>query len=200
MVDKVIYATGRRPNSAGLGLEEVGVKLGRFGAIVVDAYSQTGVPSIYAIGDVTDRVNLTPVAIHEGVAFVETVFRANPSKPDHALIATAVFTQPEIGTVGLSEEAAREIEEIEVYRSTFRPMNYVLADRDERMMMKLLVSTKTRKVVGCHIVGQGAGEMIQLVGVALKMGATKEDFDATMAIHPTAAEELVTMKDPVRVS
>ncbi len=200
MVDKVIYATGRRPNSAGMGLEEAGVELGRFGAIVVDDYSQTRVPSIYAIGDVTDRVNLTPVAIQEGVAFVETVFRSNPTKPDHDLIATAVFTQPEIGTVGLSEEDAREIEEIEVYRSTFRPMNYVLADRDERMMMKLLVSTKTRKIVGCHIVGQGAGEMIQLVGVAVKMGATKEDFDATMAIHPTAAEELVTMKDPVRVS
>ena len=200
VVDKVIYATGRRPNSAGLGLEEAGVELGRFGAVVVDDYSRTRVPSIYAVGDVTDRVALTPVAIREGAAFFETVFRGNPTRPDHALIPTAVFTQPEVGTVGLSEEDARELEEIEVYRSTFRPMMHILADRDERMLMKLIVSRKSRKVLGCHIVGQGAGEMIQLVGIPVKMGATKEDFDATMAVHPTAAEELVTMKEPVRTA
>jgi len=197
VVDQVLYATGRVANTAGLGLENAGVTLGRKGEIVVDGYSQTNIPSIYAVGDVTDRVNLTPVAIVEGAAFVDTVFHGIPTQPDHELIATAVFTQPEIGTVGLGEEAARENEEIEVYRAVFRPMAHILAGKSERMLMKLIVSKASRKVLGCHIVGHAAGEMIQLAGVALKMGATKEDFDRTMAIHPTAAEELVTMKTPV---
>ncbi|MBE9476440.1 MAG: FAD-dependent oxidoreductase, partial [Proteobacteria bacterium] len=197
VVDQVLYATGRVANTAGLGLENAGVTLGRKGQIVVDGYSQTNIASIYAVGDVTDRVNLTPVAIVEAAAFVDTVFHGKPTQPDHELIATAVFTQPEIGTVGLGEEAARAIEEIEVYRAVFRPMAHILAGKSERMLMKLIVSKATRIVLGCHIVGHAAAEMIQLAGVALKMGATKEDFDRTMAIHPTAAEELVTMKTPV---
>lgn len=200
IVDQVLYATGRVPMSADMGLEEVGVELGRKGAVKVDGYSQTSVPSIYAIGDVTDRVNLTPVAIREGVAFVETVFKGNPTQPDHELIPTAVFTQPEVGTVGMGEEEARDIEDIEVYRSAFRPMMHILAGKEERMLMKLIVSKATRKVLGCHIVGNAAGEMIQMVGIAVKMGATKEDFDRTVAVHPTAAEELVTMKDPVNTA
>ncbi len=197
-VDQVLYATGRVPNTAGLGLEDVGVTLGRKGEVAVDQYSATSVASIYAVGDVTDRVALTPVAIREGMAFVETVFKDNPTSPDHELIATAVFTQPEIGTVGMGEEEARAIEEIEVYSAAFRPMMHILAGKDEKMLMKLIVSKATRKVLGCHIVGHGAGEMIQLAGVAVKMGATKEDFDRTVAVHPTAAEELVTMSTPTR--
>lgn len=197
-VDEVLYATGRVPNSAKMGLEDVGVALGKKGEVVVDQYSATSVPSIYAVGDVTDRVALTPVAIREGMAFVETVFKNNPTSPDHELIPTAVFTQPEIGTVGLGEEDARAIEEIEVYSAAFRPMMHILAGRSERMLMKLIVSKASRKVLGCHIVGHGAGEMIQLAGIAVKMGATKEDFDRTVAVHPTAAEELVTMSTPTR--
>lgn len=196
--DQVLYATGRKPNTTNMGLEEVGVALGRSGEVKVDQYSQTAVPSIYAVGDVTDRVNLTPVAIVEGVAFVETVFHGRPTSPDHDLIATAVFTQPEIGTVGMGEEEAKKTGPIDVYAAAFRPMKHVLAGRSERMLMKLIVDAKTDKVLGCHIVGHGAGEMIQLAGVAVKMGATKADFDRTMAIHPTAAEELVTMKSPTR--
>ncbi len=197
-VDSVLYATGRVPNVHGLGLDLAGVEQGDKGKIVVDEYSCSSVPSIYAVGDVTDRVNLTPVAIREGVAFVETVFHDNPTSPDHELIPTAVFTQPEIGTVGMGEEEARESEPIEVYAAAFRPMMHILAGSEERMLMKLIVSKMTRKVLGCHIVGHGAGEMIQLAGIAVKMGATKEDFDATVAVHPTAAEELVTMKTPTR--
>ena len=164
----------------------------------MDDYSQTKVPSVYAIGDVTDRVNLTPVAIREGMAFVETVFKGNPTKPDHELIPTAIFTQPELGTIGLSEEDAREQEPIEVYATSFKPMQQSFAGRTERVLMKLIVSQATRKVLGCHIVAPGAGEMIQLAGIAVKMGATKEDFDRTVAVHPTMSEELVTMKAPVR--
>ncbi len=197
VVDQVLYATGRVPCTAGLGLENAGVKLGRKGEVLVDGYSQTNIPSIYAVGDVTDRVNLTPVAIVEGGAFVDTVFHGVPTQPDHEMIATAVFTQPEIGTVGVGEEEARTCEDIDVYKSVFRPMAHILAGKSERMLMKLIVSKASNKVLGCHIVGHAAGEMIQLAGVALKMGATKEDFDRTMAIHPTAAEELVTMKVPV---
>ncbi|MEO0914545.1 MAG: glutathione-disulfide reductase, partial [Pseudomonadota bacterium] len=195
--DVILYATGRKPNSAGMGLEELGVKLGRNGAIEVDQFSQTAVPSIYAIGDVTDRVNLTPVAIREGMAFAETIFKANPTPVDHALIPTAVFTQPEIGTVGMTQEEAEEDHDIEVYRATFRPMFHAFADRDQRMLMKLIVDKVTQKVLGVHIVGPAAGEMIQMVGIAVKMGATKADFDRTMAVHPTAAEELVTMREPL---
>ncbi len=198
--DAVFFATGRDPNTANMGLEEVGVELGRRGQIIVDQYSQTSIPSIYAIGDVTDRVNLTPVAIREGMAFVETVFNANPTPVDHTLIPTAVFTQPELGTVGMSEEEARDIEPIEVYCTSFRPMQTAFAGKPDRVLMKLIVSQATRKVLGCHIVAPGAGEMIQLAGVAIKMGATKEDFDRTVAVHPTMSEEIVTMKVPMRTA
>ncbi|WP_212524459.1 glutathione-disulfide reductase [Actibacterium sp. MT2.3-13A] len=198
--DAVMYATGRVPNSDGLGLEEAGVRLGRRGEVIVDAYSQTSVPSIYAVGDVTDRINLTPVAIREGAAFVETVFHGRPTSPDHELVASAVFTQPELGAVGLTEEQAREREPIEVYSAAFRPMQTLFAGRDDRVLMKLIVSQATRKVLGCHIVADHAGELIQLAAVAIKMGATKEDFDRTVAVHPTMAEELVTMKSPTRTA
>ncbi|WP_417743650.1 FAD-dependent oxidoreductase [Salipiger sp.] len=196
--DKVFFATGRAPNTPDMGLEEVGVTLGRKGEIEVDAYSQTAVPSIYAIGDVTDRVNLTPVAIREGMAFVETVFKGNPTPVDHDLIPSAIFTQPEFGTVGLSEEQAREQEPIEVYATSFRPMQTAFAGRPDRVLMKLVVSQESRKVLGCHIVAPNAGEMIQLAGIAVKMGATKEDFDRTVAVHPTMSEEIVTMRKPTR--
>lgn len=198
--DQVLFATGRVPNTDDLGLESVGVELGRKGQIVVDDYSQTAVPSIYAIGDVTDRVNLTPVAIREGMGFVETVFRGNPTPVDHDLIPTAIFTQPEFGTIGLSEEQAREQEPVEIYSTSFRPMQTSFAGRPDRVLMKLVVSTATRKILGCHIVAPGAGEMIQLAGIAVKMGATKEDFDRTVAVHPTMSEELVTMRKPVRTA
>ena len=199
-VDSVIYATGRKPNTAGLGLEEAGVKLGRWGEVIVDDYSQTSVPSIYAVGDVTDRVNLTPVAIREGQAFVETVFNGNPTKVDHTDIPSAIFTQPEYGTVGLTEEAAREREEIEVYCAAFRPMQNAFIGKEERVLFKLIVSCASRRILGCHIIADGAGELIQMVGVAVKMGATKEDFDATVAVHPTMSEEIVLMKTPVRMA
>jgi len=196
--DQVLFATGRAPNTADMGLEEAGVTLGRRGEIVVDEYSQTSVPSIYAIGDVTNRVQLTPVAIREGMAFVETVFNGNPTPVDHHLIPTAVFTQPEMGTVGLSEEEARDIEPIDVYCTSFRPMQSAFIDRPDRVMMKLIVSQATDVVLGCHIVSPHAGEMIQLAGIAVKMGATKAQFDQTVAVHPTISEELVTMKTPIR--
>ncbi|MEL6570686.1 MAG: glutathione-disulfide reductase [Pseudomonadota bacterium] len=195
---QVMYATGRRPNTDGMGLEEIGVRLDKGGAVVVDQFSQTAVPSIYAIGDVTNRVNLTPVAIREGMAFVETVFKGNPTPVDHDLIPSAVFTQPEFGTIGLTEAEAAAQEPIEVYSTSFRPMNHAFAGREDRVLMKLIVSKANRKVLGAHIVADGAGEMIQLAGIAVKMGATKEDFDRTVAVHPTMAEELVTMKAPVR--
>lgn len=198
--DAVLFATGRAPNTADMGLKEAGITLGRGGAIEVDEYSQTKVPSVYAIGDVTDRVNLTPVAIREGMAFVETVFRGNPTPVDHDLIPSAVFTQPEMGTIGLTEEAAAEQEEIEVYCTSFRPMQTAFADKPDRVLMKLIVSKASRKVLGCHIVAPGAGEMIQLAGIAIKMGATKEDFDRTVAVHPTMSEEMVTMRNPTRTA
>ncbi|HRK43798.1 MAG TPA: glutathione-disulfide reductase [Gemmobacter sp.] len=197
--DLVLYATGRVPNTAGLGLEPLGVEIGTRGQIVVDAHSQTAVPSIFAVGDVTDRINLTPVAIREGHAFADTMFGGKPWQADHDLVASAVFTQPEFGTVGLSEEAARAQEKIEVYTASFRPMQSLFAGREDRVLMKLVVSQSTRRVLGCHIVGPAAGEMIQLAAIAVKMGATKEDFDRTVAVHPTMAEELVTMRKPSRV-
>lgn len=200
LFDQVMFATGRAPNTADMGLEALGVELGRNGQVVVDRYSQTGVPSIYAVGDVTDRVNLTPVAIREGMAFVETVFGGNPTPVDHDLIPTAIFTQPEMGTIGLSEEAARAQEAIEVYCTSFKPMRSAFAGDPARVMMKLVVSQATRRILGCHIVAPAAGEMIQMVGIAIKMGATKEDFDRTVAVHPTMAEELVTMKSPTRTA
>jgi glutathione reductase (NADPH) len=198
MFDQVLFATGRTPNTDGLGLENTGAKLGRGGEIIVDDYSQTAQPSIYAIGDVTNRVNLTPVAIREGMAFVETVFNGNPTKVDHELIPSAVFTQPEMGTVGLSEEAAREQEPIHVYASSFKPMQQSFVGREDRVLMKLVVSQATDVVLGCHIVAPAAGEMIQMVGIAVKMGATKAQFDQVCAVHPTMSEELVTMKQPTR--
>ena len=196
--DMVLFATGRDPNSRDMGLEDMGVALGRRGEITVDGYSKTAVDSVYAIGDVTNRVNLTPVAIREGMAFVETVFKDNPTAVDHELIPSAVFTQPEMGTIGLSEEDAREREEIEVYCTSFRPMRTSFAGLSDRVLMKLVVSKQTRKVLGCHIVAPDAGEMIQLAGIAIKMGATKEDFDRTVAVHPTMSEEIVTMRTPMR--
>lgn len=200
LFDQVMFATGRAPNTENMGLESLGVHLGRSGQVIVDAYSQSAIPSIYAVGDVTDRVNLTPVAIREGMAFVETVFGGNPTPVDHDLIPTAIFTQPEMGTVGLSEEAAREIEPVEIYCTSFKPMQSAFAGDTRRVLMKLVVSKATRRVLGCHIVAPGAGEMIQLAGIAVKMGATKEDFDRTVAVHPTMAEEMVTMKSPVRTA
>ena len=197
--DLVLYATGRVPNAKGLGLESLGVQFGAKGEILVDAHSQTSVPSIFAVGDVTDRINLTPVAIREGHAFADTIFGGKPWVADHDLVASAVFTQPEMGTVGLTEEAAKAQGGVEVYVSTFRPMKTLFAGRQDRTLMKLIVATDTRRVLGCHIVGPEAGEMIQLAAVAIKMGATKDDFDRTVAVHPTAAEELVTMRKPARV-
>ena len=197
VADQIMLALGRRPNTKDLGLEHAGVALDEKGAIKVDAYSRTNVPGIFALGDVTDRVQLTPVAIHEAMCFIETEYRNNPTSPDHDLIATAVFSQPEIGTVGLSEEAAaKKFEELEVYRAEFRPMKATLSGRTEKMIMKLVVNAADRKVVGAHILGHDAGEMAQLLGITLKAGCTKDDFDRTMAVHPTAAEELVTMYAP----
>lgn len=199
--DHVLFATGRAPNTGNLGLDKAGVTLGRRGEVAVDDFSQTNVPSIYAIGDVTDRVQLTPVAIREGMAFVETVFKGNPTPVDHALIASAVFTQPELGTVGETEdEVIARGEAVEIYSTAFRPMQTAFLDTPQRVLMKLVVSCDTRKVLGCHIVADHAGEMIQLAAIAIKMGATKEDFDRTCAVHPTMAEELVTMRKPARTT
>jgi glutathione reductase (NADPH) len=195
--DAILMAVGRVANTTGLGLENVGIELGKWEEVPVDAYSKTKVDSIYAVGDVTERAALTPVAIREGAAFVETVFKDNPTKPDHDLIPTAVFTQPEIGTVGMTEAEARDGHDIEVYRESFKPMLHTLSGRDEKVLMKIIVDKADRKILGVHVVGHGAGELIQAVGIAVKMGATKEDFDATVAVHPTMAEELVTMKTPV---
>ncbi len=198
--DAVIYATGRKANTAGLGLENANVRLGRWGEIVVDDYSQTSVPSIYAVGDVTNRINLTPVAIREGAAFVETVFNGNPTKPDHELVASAVFTQPEYASIGMTEEQARDERPVEIYSAAFRPMQNAFIDKNERVLFKLIICTNSRKVLGCHIISPGAAEMIQMVAVAIKMGATKEDFDRTVAVHPTMAEEIVLMKTPTRTA
>jgi glutathione reductase (NADPH) len=197
MVDQVLAAVGRRPNTARLGLEKAGITVDEVGAIPVDAYSQTVIPSIYAVGDVTNRANLTPIAIREGHGFADTVFGDKPTMVDHDLIPTAVFSTPEIGVIGCSEGAARaRYNDIDVYKTAFRPMRATLSGADERVLMKLIVDRATDKVVGVHIVGHDAGEMIQLAGVAVTMGATKADFDRTIAVHPTAAEELVTMRVP----
>ncbi len=194
-VDQVMFATGRNPYTAGLGLDAAGVALNEKGAIAVNEYSQTSVPHIYAVGDVTDRINLTPVAIREGHAFADTVFGGRPTRVDHRDVATAVFSEPEVGVIGLTEaEANKAFERIDVYKTSFRPMKATLAGRDTRTFMKLVVDAATDRVLGCHLVGPDSGEMIQLVGIAFRMKATKADFDATMAVHPTAAEELVTMR------
>jgi len=194
--DLVMYATGRKPNTFNLGLEKTGVEIDRKGAVIVDEFSQTSIPSIYAVGDVTDRVNLTPVAIREGMAFVETVFNNNPTSVDYDDIATAVFSEPELGTVGLTEAQAREkYGEIDIYKSVFKPMKHTISGRDTKTLMKVIVDAGTDRVVGVHIMGPDSGEMAQVLGIAIKMRATKADFDATVALHPTAAEELVTMRD-----
>lgn len=199
-VDQVLVATGRRPNTKGLGLDKAGITVDEVGAIPVDAYSQTLTPSIYAVGDVTNRANLTPIAIREGHAFADTVFGNKPTIVDHDLIPTAVFSTPEIGVIGCGEDAARTIYgEIDVYRTAFRPMKATLSGGSDRVLMKLIVEKATNKVRGVHIMGHDAGEMIQLAGIAVTMGATKADFDRTVAVHPTAAEELVTMRTPVMV-
>jgi len=192
---QIMFAIGRWPYTQGLGLEHAGVETKANGAIKVDEYSRTNVDHIYAVGDVTDRVALTPVAIREGHAVADNLFNGKDVRMDHSLIPTAVFSQPEIGTVGLTEAEARDkFGDVDIYKSTFRPMKHTLSGRDERMLMKLIVEPKSDKVVGCHIMGPDAGEMAQLLGISVKMGATKADFDATMAVHPTASEELVTMR------
>lgn len=196
-VDQVMLALGRDPNTDGLGLEAAGVKTGHKGEILIDDFSRTNVESIYAVGDVTDRVQLTPVAIHEAMCLIDTLYHDRPASPDHDLIATAVFSQPEIGTVGLSEEAAaKQYDELEIYRAEFRPMKATLSGRPEKTIMKLVVNASDRKVVGAHILGHDAGELAQILGIVLKAGCTKDDFDRTMAVHPTASEELVTMYQP----
>jgi glutathione reductase (NADPH) len=196
MADLVMFATGRKPNVNGLGLEAAGVKLAETGGISVDAYSKTDVANIYAIGDVTNRVNLTPVAIREGHAFADTLYGGKPTLVDHTNVPTAVFSEPELGVIGLNESQARErLQKVDIYKTSFRPMKATLAGRDTRMFMKLVVDGMTDQVVGCHIAGHAAAELIQVIGIAVKMGSTKADFDATMAVHPTAAEELVTMRE-----
>ena len=199
LTDQVLSAIGRSPYTEGLGLDHVGVKLNDKGAIEVDNQNRTNIEHIFAVGDVTDRVNLTPVAIREGAALAETLFNNNPTDVDYENIPTAVFTQPEIGTVGMTEaEAEAAYDNLDIYMAKFRPMKNTLAGNDEKTLMKIIVDADSDKVLGCHILGPDSGEMSQLLGIAVKMGATKADFDATMAVHPTAAEELVTMKDPAK--
>ena len=196
VVDRVMFATGRRPNVTGLGLEAAGVRIAKNGGIAVDEFSYSSVPGIYAVGDVTNRVNLTPVAIREGHAFADTVFGGKPTAVDHGNVPTAVFSEPEVGAIGMTEAVARErLARVDIYKTSFRPMKMSLAGRDTRAFFKLVVDGETDRVVGCHIVGADAAEMIQLVGIAIRMKATKSDFDAVMAVHPTAAEELVTLRE-----
>ncbi len=196
--DQVMFAIGRHPNIHDLGLEKAGVAINpNNGGIQVDSFSRTSVPNIYAVGDVTHRINLTPVAIREGHAFADTVFGKRTVEVDHADIPTAVFCQPEVGTVGLTETQARaQFSHVDIYKTSFRPMKATISGRDTRVLMKLVVDGSTDRVVGCHIVGDCAAETVQVLGIAIKMKATKADFDATMALHPTAAEELVTMRTP----
>ena len=192
----VMYATGRAPNTADLGLEVAGVELDRNGAIKVDKWSQSSVDNIYAVGDVTNRINLTPVAIREGAAFASTVFGDKPLSFDHKDVASAVFTQPPVGTVGLTEaEARKEFAQVDIYKTSFRAMKLSLSDMASRIMMKLVVDGETERVLGVHIVGPDAPEMIQIAAIAVKAGLTKDQYDAACAVHPTSAEELVTMKD-----
>lgn len=193
--DLVMYATGRAPNTRGLGLEEAGVTLNNKGAVVVDDWNRSTVESIFAVGDVTDRINLTPVAIAEGRAFAETFFNDRPMRMDYDYVPSAVFSQPPVATVGLTEHEARERGACDVYLSTFKPLKHTMTRRDEKAMMKLVVERATDRVVGCHMVGADAPEIVQGIAIALKCGATKEQFDATVGIHPTAAEEFVTMRD-----
>jgi glutathione reductase (NADPH) len=195
--DQVMFAIGRSPNVEGLGLEKAGVTLGPDNAILVDAASRTSAPHIHAVGDVTNRINLTPVAIREGHAFADSVFGGKPWTVDHSDIPTAVFSTPEIGTVGLTEAQAKAaFDALDIYRAEFRPMKATLSGRAERMFMKLIVDAASDRVLGAHVLGEDAGEMAQLLGIAVKMKAKKADFDATMALHPSAAEEFVTMRTP----
>ncbi len=196
--DAVMYATGRVPNTGSLGLDRVGIHLNKRGAIAVDEWQQTTVPNIYAIGDCTDRINLTPVAIAEGRGVAETLFNRNPTKMDHTGVPSAVFSQPPVGTVGLSEASARALGEVDVYKAVFRPMKHTLSGRDEKILMKLVVDRATDRVVGAHMVGPDAPEIIQGLAIAVKAGLTKKQFDQTVAIHPTSAEEFVLMREPVR--
>ena len=194
--DLVMYATGRRPNTKGMGLAEVGVRINEAGAVIVDEWQRSSVPNIYAIGDVTDRINLTPVAIAEGRAIAETLYNNNPTKMDHTHVPSAVFSQPPIGAVGLTEERAlREHGEVDVYMARFKPMKNTLSGREERTLMKLVVDSRSDRVLGCHMLGPDAPEIIQGLAVAVKCGATKRQFDQTVGIHPSAAEEFVTMRE-----
>jgi glutathione reductase (NADPH) len=194
--DLVLFATGRKPNTANLGLEKAGVKLAADGAVVVDKYSTSTVDSIHAIGDVTNRINLTPVATAEAMWLVRTLFRNEPTPVDHENVPTAVFANPNLATVGLSEEKARErFGAVDIYKTSFRSLKLTMTDKKERMFMKLVVDRATQRVVGAHMIGPDAGEIIQGVAIAVKVGATKAQFDATIGIHPTAAEEFVTMRE-----
>ncbi len=199
VVDEMLYATGRLPKTKNIGLEKVGVEMGPKGEILVDDYSRSNIPSIYAIGDVTDRMNLTPVALAEAMAFTRTLYLNDPTSPNHDDVATAVFSQPPIGTVGLTEaEARKKYGDVDIYRSTFKPMKHTLTGRDERSLMKLIVDPKSDRVIGAHMLGADAAEILQGVGIAVKMGATKKQFDQTIGIHPTSAEEFVTMREKVK--
>ena len=193
--DQIMLAIGRAPNTEMLHVAKAGVELGKRGEVKVDRFSKTSAEHIYAIGDVTDRMQLTPIAIHEAICFARTVFDGVPTAPEHHNVATAVFTTPEIGVVGMSEMQALGMgHAIDVYKATFHPLRHTITGKDEKMMVKLIVEQETDKVLGCHIFGQSAAEIIQMVGIAIRMGATKTDFDQTVAVHPTAAEELVTMR------
>ncbi|RFC65071.1 glutathione-disulfide reductase [Fulvimarina endophytica] len=195
--DQVLLAIGRSPNTETLGCEAAGVELDERGAIKVNDHSRTSAENIYAIGDVTHRIQLTPVAIHEAMCFVETVFKNNPTQPDYDSVPTAVFSHPEIGTVGLTEaEAAQRFEEVAVYKTDFKPMKHTLSGRDERTLMKIVVDRETDRVLGVHVLGEDAGELAQVLGIAVKARLSKSQFDETMAVHPTGAEELVTMYEP----
>jgi glutathione reductase (NADPH) len=192
----VMFALGREPYTEDLGLDAAGVKLDERGAVMVDEWSRSSAPNIWAVGDVTDRINLTPVAIREGHAFADTEFNKKPTSFDHETVASAVFSQPPVGTVGLSEADARhKYGKVDIYLARFRPMKTAFAGEDERCLMKLVVDAASQKVVGCHIVGPDSGEIIQMAAIALKIGVTKAQWDATCAVHPTLAEELVTMRE-----
>jgi glutathione reductase (NADPH) len=198
VVDSVLYATGRIPNTQGLGLAEVGVALDEAGGVKVDAYGQSNIPGIHAVGDVTNRIALTPVAIREGAALANTLFGATPVQADLTTVPSAVFSQPPIGTVGLTEaQALSQNREIDIYSARFRSMRHTLSGRDERTLVKLIVDTASQRVLGAHMVGADAPEIIQGLAIAVRMGATKADFDATVALHPSAAEEFVTLRDKV---
>jgi glutathione reductase (NADPH) len=194
--DQIMFAIGRNPNTKGLGLEAAGVETASNGAIKVDAQSRTNVANIYAVGDVTDRVPLTPVAIREGHAFADSMYGGRPWTTEYEIIPSAVFSTPELGTVGMTEDEARKAHgDVDIYKARFRPMKGTISGREERMLMKLVVEPKGGRVLGCHIVGPDAGEIVQMAAIAMRMGATKADFDRTMALHPSAAEELVTMRE-----